>query len=73
MAKTMFSDNPHYPSHQYRLKDNKELPAHVPVEFRGVTNDPVPSNMADMVSGKHRFKYFVRPLVPFLHAVPPEV
>lgn len=71
---TMFSDNPHYPAHQYRLKPNKDVPDFVSQEFRGPPGAAsVPDNMAELVSGPNRFKYFVRPLVPFLHAVPPEI
>ncbi len=72
-SRSMFSDNPHYPAHQYKYNPKTDLPAHVQQEYRGVQSDPVPANMAELVTGKHRFKYFVRPIVPFLNAVPPEV
>jgi hypothetical protein len=72
VAGTMFSDNPHYPSYERRLKPNKEVPGHVSQEFRPAEAPALPENMSELVSGPNRFKYFVRPMVPFMHAVPPE-
>jgi hypothetical protein len=71
--RNMFSDVGHYPSYQFRLKANKDVPEFVSQDFRGVVNDPLPTNLADAITGAHRPKYFHRPIVPFLNAVPPEM
>lgn len=71
--RNMFSDVGHYPSYQLRLKDNKDIPGFVPQEFHGYDNGAAGTDMVGEISGPNRPKYFHRPVVPFLHAVPPEM
>lgn len=72
----MFSDVPNYPRHELRLADNNELPTHVDQQFSPERAGQGPRNYGNLdmaVTGKHRYKYFKRPIVPFLQSAPPEV
>lgn len=66
----MFSEIDMYPSHSLRLRSTGELPQHVDREFHGAV---VGGTFNEVVSGQNRYKFFRRPIVPFLHSVPPEV
>lgn len=70
----MFSDNMRYPSHGYRLKPNKALPRHIDQSFnpeqpRGLHG----SDLSHAIEGRERYKFFQRPVVPVIEAVPPHV
>lgn len=71
--RNMFSDVGHFPAYQFRMKANKDLPPTVSQDFRGVVNEAVPPQMAELITGPNRPKYFHKPIVPFLTAVPPEM
>ena len=68
----MFSDNQQYPRHTFRLKPSKDLPRHVDQSYAAPASS-IPSNLEQLVTGTHRYRYFRRPVVPMLEAVPPEV
>lgn len=70
----MFSEMGHHPRHDLRLAENKDVPGHVDQQFSGAGGGPHAMAELDMaVTGTHRYKYFKRPIVPFLQSVPPEV
>lgn len=71
-GRNMFSDVGHYPAYTFRMKANKDIPGFVSQEFRGELPPPA-TNMVESISGVNRPKYFHKPIVPFLHAVPPEI
>jgi hypothetical protein len=72
-TRNMFSDVGHFPAYSFRLKPNKDIPSFVSQEFRGAPDAPPPTNMVDLITGTNRPKYFHKPIVPFLHAVAPEM
>lgn len=74
-GKAMFSDNPHYPAASLSFDFKNELPAHQPMGYRPpeARADAPPPDLAAAVTGQQRYKYFKRPIVPFMHAVPPTV
>lgn len=63
----MFSDIATHPRHAYRMKEAKVQMGAFPPEgpLRGVPEQTV--------LGSLRFKYFKRPVVPFLHSIPAEI
>lgn len=67
----MFSELPHHPRHGYRFGAQKNLPSGS-IDFAPPQSN-IPQNMEQFVTGRDRYKYFKKPVVPFLHAVPPEV
>eukprot|EP00741_Cyanophora_paradoxa_P003327 tig00000692_g3233.t1 len=70
-AANFFSEVALYPRFVYRIRNNDLVPPWVERTWRGP--DPRPEVNELNVTGHHRYKYFRRPRVPFLHAVPPEV
>ena len=73
-----------YPSHSFRLTQKDEVPAHInrgfrppPVQHGGrgarTTERAAAAVGKGVISGPHRYKFFRRPIVPFLHSAPPEV
>jgi hypothetical protein len=72
----MFSEIPLYPNHAYRQSAKDELPKHIDRSYKGTqTSGPVASGagLDRMIEGGNRYRYFRRPIVPYLEAVPPEV
>ena len=67
----MFSDVGHYPRHDMRVQADNAVPAHAGQQGGADTFAAGPLEMA--VTGTHRYKYFKRPIVPFMQSVPPEV
>lgn len=63
----MFSDIPLYPRHAYRMKESAVQVGAFPPQgqVRPVADSTV--------LGSLRFKYFKRPVVPFLHSIPAEI
>lgn len=73
----MFSDMGHYPRHDLRMQADNALPSHVDQQFspdRAGAGGQFGGGVLEMaVTGTHRYKYFKRPIVPFMQSVPPEV
>jgi len=63
----MFSDVATHPRHEYRMK---QPPIPMPMYPQAGETRNVPDST---VLGQLRFKYFKRPVVPFLHSVPAEI
>lgn len=77
---TMFSALPHFPRHTLALSGNDPVPTTVSREWPTGRADlyrpgprPGVSKADDSVSGQERYKYFRRPIIPYMSAVLPEV
>lgn len=70
--RNMYSDLKHFPNHQMRLEVIDPVPTFISRQWRGNSDSLTPINDPE-VSGKNRWKYFYRPLLPFMQHVPTDV
>lgn len=68
----MYSDLKHYPNHQMRLEVVDPVPKFISRQWRNNTDRFNYVNEPD-VSGANRWKYFYRPLIPFMQHVATDV